>query len=186
LNDNIYENITDISHVQESYRINVPTALQALRIWTNWKYDPPEKPGDKPGKKIFPSGESFRASSTNPKHWTDFESALAAITPDVGMCLSMPLDGSIIGFDIDNCFDATTGAFVYWPDAPIQPKELAESMSGTWMYVTPSRTGLRIFITSDEPKPADCVFSYKDGQYEIYDRGRFFTVMPDLFHEVAG
>lgn len=115
-------------------------------------------------------------SSTNPETWTDFESAVEydsttrERTSGIGFVVSESDD--IIGIDIDDCRDPDSGEVL---------DEVADIFEhvGSYAEVSPSGTGLRIFVRGKWPEgignQTDLIAG--DGvTLEVYEWGRYLTV----------
>jgi putative DNA primase/helicase len=112
-----------------------------------------------------------RASSTDRATWASFGVAL-----DFARSLELPGIGFVVtahdpyvGIDLDKCRDASTGAIEPWASAIVD-------RFGSLTEITPTGTGLRIWITTHDGLLPDGVKGRRKGQIEIYAAGRFFTV----------
>jgi hypothetical protein len=127
--------------------VGLPPALQPLASetrWVLWKYETVK------GKKTKPPYQAQHpnkhASSTNPKTWCDFNTALAAYqagkAAGIGFCLYR---SSIAAFDLDDCRNASTGEL-----EPAAHKLIKRANS--YVEITPSGEGLRILLNSTAGK----------------------------------
>jgi hypothetical protein len=123
--------------------VGLPPALQPLAgetRWVLWKYKTVK------GKKTKPPYQARHpnqhASSTNPKTWCDFNTALAAYqagkAAGIGFCLYR---SSIAAFDLDDCRNASTGEL-----EPAAQRLIKRANS--YVEITPSGEGLRILLNS--------------------------------------
>jgi P4 family phage/plasmid primase-like protien len=165
---------------------NFPAELLAMPNWVCWKlrYDS-EHPAKR--KKIPYNPSTGRAaSSTDPTTWTSFQDAADAYRQikegysGLGFCF--PLDGSIVGIDLDNKAGPQLN-----PDV-MGIAEIAGLLKAlpTYTEISPSGTGLHLFL---RPRfsidieahrfPLPCGWGF-----EMYDKGRFFTVTGQAFYEL--
>lgn len=180
----------------------IPRALTDLPQWVLWRYAPNDK-RDNWTKTPLQARYALKnpplarnASSTKSKTWATFSDAYKAhqLHPPVGGDIAIPdeaagdpigHDGSdgiglvltpnngITGIDLDHCLDAE-GNPVAWA-VPV-----LERFADTYMEVSPSGTGLRIFALGGKPATT---YS-KRGDIEVYDGraangtqgGRYLTV----------
>jgi hypothetical protein len=123
--------------------LGLPTALAQFakeKRWVVWRWEITNK-----GKRTKPPYRADRpnekASSTNPKTWCDFDTALATYhagkADGVGLCL---FQSPLSAFDLDDCRDSTSGN--------IEPaaRRLIER-AHSYVEITVSGSGLRILLT---------------------------------------
>src|SRR5262249_5746690 len=123
--------------------LGLPTALTQFakeRRWVVWRWETTKK-----GKRTKPPYRADqpekKASSTNPKTWCDFDTALATYhagnADGVGLCL---FKSSLSAFDLDDCRNTASGN--------IEPaaRRLIDR-ANSYVEVTVSGTGLRILLT---------------------------------------
>ncbi|MSQ17762.1 MAG: hypothetical protein EXR54_09440 [Dehalococcoidia bacterium] len=146
----------------------IPDQLKAIPQWVLWRWK--QRPDQTTGKLKWtkppyqPNGN--QASSTDPSTWVPFDEALDAhqhggfdgigfvVTPELG----------IVGVDLDHCVNAQTGTTEPWAQAIVD-------RLGSYTEVTPSGTGLRVFLHAKLPPGGR-----KRGNVEMYDSGRYLTV----------
>ena len=145
----------------------IPDCLRQLPQWVCWKYV--ERDGRQTKCPIDPN-TGRGAGSTDPDTWASFEQAFAAcqshsfagfgfvFTPEAGFC----------GIDLDNCIEADTGKPKPWAS------RIVERMN-SYAEVSPSGAGVKIFIRGRKPGTR-CRKRHHDGEVEIYDSARFFTL----------
>jgi Virulence-associated protein E len=120
--------------------IPLPPALAPLQKenrWLVWKWenDKNGRPTKVPYKGYAPTA---KASTTEPRTWTDFDTAMNAYCAGEADGIGFALKGSSFGaFDIDDARDATTGEVHVWAQNLI-------TRCDSYCEVTPSGTGLRI------------------------------------------
>jgi hypothetical protein len=72
------------------------------------------------------------------------------------------------GVDLDDCVDPATGQLKPWG------QEIVTRLA-SYTEVSPSGNGVKVFLRAKKPGPR-CRKPYADGEVEIYDVNRFFTV----------
>ena len=99
---------TAIKTIQSPHLDAIPDELKARPRWMLWKYK--LQPGDtKPAKMPVSAVTGKAGSSTNPKTWTTFDAAAAALagTKPGSHGIAFVFDGDgVAGFDFDHCLDA--------------------------------------------------------------------------------
>ena len=123
--------------------VGLPDALKPLaaeRRWVVWKWEMVKGRRTKPP--YCAADPRRHASSTDPRTWGDYNTALAAYragkADGIGFCL---LDSSISALDLDDCRDATTGALEQAASELIK-------RANSYTEITPSGEGLRILLNS--------------------------------------
>ncbi len=153
----------------------VPACLRELPQWVAWKYV------DRAGKQTKAPINSHTgdfADSTDAATCSTFDQAREACERDVnlaGVGLVFTADDPYCGVDLDNCRDGESGKL---KSCAIELVERFDS----YTEVSPSGTGVKIFLKASKPG-CRCRKAYHDGEVEIYDRGRFFTVTGDRLQE---
>lgn len=150
-------------------RTLIPQELKDERRWVLWKY---EDRGGKPTKVPYTSG-GRRASVSNPDDWTSFDTA--SVFADMGLDyagIGFVLGDGFFGVDLDNCRNPETGAVAPWAKAIVDDV-------GSYVEVSPSRAGLKIFGRGEPPVAGRRIVD--DGAVEVYGAGRYFTVTGDQF-----
>ena len=154
---------------------NVPAALKEHPRWVTWKYV--ERDG-KPTKCPFNPKTGGAADSTDPATWATFDEALAAYQKDSldGVGFVFAADGDFAGVDLDDSIDPATGQLKAWA------RQVVERLN-SYTEVSPSGGGVKVFVRARKPG-ARCRKPYHDGEVEMYDSARFFTVtgrrLPDV------
>jgi putative DNA primase/helicase len=146
---------------------NIPDELIALPQWVLWRYE--ERDGEI--TKPLYTCQGYKASHSNPEHWSRFDYALKmaqrpGFADGIGFVFSP--DDPYCGIDLDDVWqsDADEGAAWAWA--------IIEQFSDTYMEASPSDTGMKIWcraklVRSKKSKIAN-------GAIEIYDQARYFTV----------
>ena len=129
--------------------------------WVVWRYE------TKDGRltKIPYTFYGIRASSTDPSTWDTYDT-VRAVSDKVGIVFKP--DQLLLGIDIDHCL--VDGIIVH------EQKETIEKFIGdanTYVEISPSGTGLHLFLITAEPL---VLISHKKAPYEIYSSGRYFTL----------
>ncbi len=147
---------------------HVPAGLRNHRQWVAWKYV--ERDGNQSKVPVNPHTGGL-ASSTNPATWSTFQEALDACQQHAGLAgvgFVFTPDDPYCGIDIDNCREPLNGNLQPWAT------QIVTQLS-SYTEVSPSGRGVKIFLKASKPG-SKCRTAYHDGEVEIYDRSRFFTV----------
>ena len=98
--------------------------------------------------KVPYSGRGNRASSTNARDWASFEDTLAAWTGYPGRYAGLGFvfapDDPFVGIDLDDCLDGD-GNLKRWAQG------IVERFSDTYIEISPSRQGLKIWAVGRLP-----------------------------------
>jgi hypothetical protein len=120
------------------------------------------------------------ASSTDPSTWTTFEQAVGAFGHSDyydGVGFVFTADDPFCGIDLDDCLDAGNSVASWAQEILRQFPSYTE--------VSPSGTGLKIFLRGRKPDGARCSARDIDpagvGGLELYDRARYFTVTGNVW-----
>ena len=128
--------------------------------WVNWRYEMVDGKQTKVPYAI--SGR--KASTTNPETWATYET-VKNVSDKVGIILKS--DQLLLGIDIDHCIKDRLITH--------EQKETIEhfiNQADTYMEVSPSETGLHIFLILTEPFSP---IAHKKAPYEVYSSGRYLT-----------
>jgi hypothetical protein len=153
--------------------IVVPDDLSERDQWVLWRY---EERNGKRTKVPYQLGRRY-ASSTDSRTWTSFE----AVTNErrrspnwyAGLGFVFSPDDPFCGIDLDASLDAE-GNVKPWA------RGIVERFSDTYMEISPSGRGLKIWARGSVPQNLPGVRT-GDGQIEIYDRARYFAVTGRVF-----
>jgi hypothetical protein len=122
--------------------------------------------------KVPYSARGHRASSTNPKDWAAFSNVVDVwrrhLDEYTGVGFVFSAADPFVGIDLDDCLD-TSGNPKAWAQGVI------ERFSDTYIEVSPSGLGLKIWTKGELPTNVPGA-RVGDGQIEMYDRSRYFTV----------
>jgi hypothetical protein len=110
------------------------------------------------------------ASSTDPNTWSDYTTALAAVKRYglAGVGFVFTSDDRYAGIDLDDCRTPETGEIAEWAQGIIAAID-------SYTEVSPSKTGVKIFLRGKLPEGAKHNTPYQTGSVEMYSQGRFFT-----------
>lgn len=152
---------------------NIPDSLKALHQWCVWRRI--QRDGGKLAKMPYqPNGKP--AKSNDAATWSTWEAALAAYQTGKYDGLGLFIDGDLTGIDLDHCIDAS--------GATPAAVEILERFGGTYIEVSPSGTGYRIFCHGKPQR------SGKNGGavkwVEVYATGspRYLTVTGNIVNPV--
>jgi primase-polymerase (primpol)-like protein len=119
----------------------------------------------------------YMASSTNPAHWSTFDSALAAWRRRprayAGLGFVFSEADPFCGIDLDDCLDRD-GLPKPWA------RGIIARFSDSYMETSPSGNGIKIWCRAQPARSIGGV-PVGDGQIEVYDRARFFAVTGQCF-----
>ena len=134
----------------------VPEELKQLNRWVTYRLYWDEKRG-KYDKKPFNARTGGMAQSNNAATWCDYETAIRVVHLYDG--LGFMLGDGIFGVDIDSVE----------LDDPVV-KEVITTLN-SYAEVSPSGRGIHVICKGSKPQGA-C----RKGNFECYEKGRFFTV----------
>jgi putative DNA primase/helicase len=146
----------------------VDERLRARPQWVVWRY---VTRGGKPTKVPFNARSGTMADSTKPETWSTFDEALAAYQrSDVfeGIGYVFAADDRYCGIDLDDCIDTETGEIKTWGVRFID-------LLASYAEISPSGTGVKVIVEASKPGPR-CKTAFEDGEVEMYDHDRFFTI----------
>jgi hypothetical protein len=136
-----------------------------------------------------------KAKSNDPATWTDFETARSAYEqsldtdrPFSGVGIVVETDNELVGVDLDGCLRTGNGS----ADG-LQPwaRRVLDVLPATYTEVTPSGTGLRLFLRGRLPEGVGnrkCLEGHvpsvpgpKRPELEWYTEGRYLTLTGQVF-----
>lgn len=147
----------------------VPHLLRDLPQWVCWRY---EARNGVETKVPVCARSGALASSMDSETWCTFDEALDAVArlscDGVGFVFAQ--GGGVCGIDLDGCIDGN-GRIA--PSA----QSIIDSLD-SYTEVSPSGTGVKVFLLGSKPQGARCRSKAVEGfrEIEVYDHGRFFTV----------
>jgi primase-polymerase (primpol)-like protein len=150
--------------------MSIPDDLTELDQWVLWRRER--------ATKVPYQVNGHPASSTNPRTWAPFETAdrawreCAVEWSGIGFVFSR--DDSFVGIDLDHCLTV---------DRLVKPwaSGIVRQFADTYMEVSPSGRGLKIWARGELPKNLGKVPT-GDGGVEMYSHSRYFTVTGDAFN----
>jgi primase-polymerase (primpol)-like protein len=147
---------------------NIPGELKDRRQWVGWKYETRDGKLTKIPKDPKTGHE---AKTNNPDTWASIQEALIATETykldGIGFVFSE--SDPYTGVDLDSCLNPDTGELQAWARRYI---DLFQS----YTEITPSGKGLHIIVKGKLPGKGR-----KKRNFEVYDKGRFFTFTGCLF-----
>jgi len=146
---------------------NVPLALRMLNQWVAWKRE--RRDGKWTKVPIRPSDGRTRASVDDPRTWGSFEQACNAPRDRVqGIGFVFTEDDPYCGLDFDGCIS---------DDGELHPAA-AEILAELNAYQerSPSQRGMHAIVEAILGSGRKTSKTPWGGDFEVYDRGRFFTV----------
>ncbi|MEG0896881.1 MAG: hypothetical protein RSF73_05005, partial [Ruthenibacterium sp.] len=141
---------------------NIPEELKKMPQWVCYK---------SPSKVPINPRTGSNAMSTNPDTWSDYNTAVEAVTRLGLSGVGFVLSNGVMGIDIDDCFDENTG------EISTLATDIVSTVS-SYTEISPSGTGLHILCFGK--KPGDACRN-RELSLEIYDGGRYFTVTGNIF-----
>jgi primase-polymerase (primpol)-like protein len=144
----------------------LPETLVDRDQWICWRS---QNRDGKPTKAPIIPGTTRFASTTDPDTWRSFATAREAVTTTsvAGLGFVFTADDPLVGIDLDDCRDPTTGDPTSWASRIIGELD-------SYTEVSPSGTGYHILVSGTLPEGRN-----RAGDLELYDRSRFFTVTGD-------
>ena len=151
----------------------IPAELRERDQWVVWKNE--RRAGGKWTKVPYRASDGrTKAAVDNPRTWGPFEQAIAVPPATVhGVGYVFSTEDPFTGADFDECVDRATGEL--HPTAGEALKRL-----GGYQELSPSSTGMHAIVEAelrgDRNRTGETPWG---GNFEVYDRGRFFTVTGD-------
>ena len=151
----------------------IPTELTARNQWVCWRYEERDGKRTKAPINARSNGRLTYAKSNAPETWASFDTAQTAcgIHPElagVGFCFA-PDDG-MTGIDLDHVFNPGTGELT--PNAA----EIVERFAGTYVEISPSGTGIRIFCYGKPRRSGKNVGKLKWLEVYAHPSSRYLTL----------
>lgn len=160
----------------------VPQFLKNINNWIRWRQEIGEN--GKPTKVPY-RADGHKAASTRSQDWTDYRTAVSGATIDSSQGVGFVVNGGIVGFDLDGCYDAKTDKVTPWAESIVDALD-------SYTEVTPSQTGLRVWVRGNLPG-TDKVFNLDPAvglgdkvKIEVFTDARYFTVTGQSFFEEPG
>jgi hypothetical protein len=149
----------------------IPSELKARTQWVAWRYELRVDNGKTKWTKIpIDAHTGLKASTTDPSTWSTFEDATtySESNPCDGLGYVFSDGDPYCGVDLDDAFEPESGSLKRWA------AKIVDAMA-TYMEISPSGTGLKLFLQGRK-KGDKCRKALEDGEVEIYDAGRYFTL----------
>ncbi|AMV35295.1 hypothetical protein VN12_24430 [Pirellula sp. SH-Sr6A] len=162
----------------EAIERNCPGCIRDRNQWVAWKY---VERGGKPTKAPLNPHNGSLASSTDASTWGTFAEAIEACRRNgslAGVGFVFTADDPYCGVDLDDSVEESTGQLKPWA------QQIVDRLD-SYTEISPSGSGLKVFIKANKPG-SRCRKAYEDGEVEIYDRDRFFTVTGNRLPSVPG
>ena len=154
--------------------LNIPASLKERNQWVLWRI----VQRDRPTKVPF-SVDGTPAKANDPATWTSFDVALARYQQGgyEGIGYEFTKDDPFVGIDLDGCRNPDSGVVSQWA------KEIITEF-GTYAEVSPSHTGVKLFVRGKLPFSSGRKVELKDlppigdkqPAIEVYEHGRYFAV----------
>ncbi len=113
-----------------------------------------------------------QASSTESSDWSTYEEAIKA-NKNIGIVFTP--EQNLLGIDIDHCL---TGNEITHEDKQLIAQLIIEA--DTYTEISPSNTGLHLFLKLSAPLP---LVANRHSNFECYTSGRYFTVTNNPYKE---
>ncbi len=148
--------------------LHVPDDLTERDQWVLWRYE--TRSGKSTKVPYEPSGT--RADSTDPRTWTTFQEAMTAWCRYrqryAGLGFVFAKEDPFAGVDLDDALDEQG-------DVKAWARGIVERFSDTYMEISPSGLGLKIWARGSLPSNLPGA-KVADGAIELYDHARYFAV----------
>ncbi len=149
---------------------NIPGELKQYPNWVCFRFEPdPSRP--KPKKVPINPRTGERAMSNNPETWSDYDTALKAASRFDGLGFMFG-NSPFFGVDLDKIEQELRG---YIDGEPGIVGEFIDTLQ-SYTELSPSGTGIHIICRGSLPPKGR-----RNGNVEMYESGRFFTVTGNLF-----
>jgi putative DNA primase/helicase len=150
----------------------IPSELRALPQWVCWRYEDRDGKPTKPPINPKSNGKLLYAKSNDPATWSDFDTACAAATRLRlgGVGLNLSESDNLTGLDLDHVLDPETLEL-----DPLAVEVLAR-FAGTYVEVSPSGAGLRIWCYGKAARSGKCDGSRKWLEVYTHPSNRYLTV----------
>lgn len=152
----------------------IPQYLKEYGQFCNWKYE--LRKGNQT-KVPYTPGTTLKANVNNPATFTDYDTAASATGYDG---IGVRVCDRLVGIDLDHCI--VDGNLFPWA------QEIVDRFSATYIEISPSGTGIRIFCLLPDDFTYDTKTYYiKKGNVEVYIPGhtnRFLTVTGNAITDV--
>lgn len=145
----------------------IPRRMLEAQRWIRWRRGD-KVPIDPFTDRPFEEGSGWQ---TDPARWTGYEDASKG-----DRLVGFLLGDGFIGIDLDDC--VVSGVPAQWV------RDLVRAL-GSYAEISPSGTGVKIFLQGTRPEGAKTVRKCDAWQWEIYGRDRYFTVTGNKLPEAS-
>ena len=145
-----------------------PIALLESAQWVAWKLA--ERHGKRTKIPVNPR-TGGNAAADNPATWDTYEAAMRAVSRFdlAGVGYVFTDTDPFSGVDLDDCRNPETGEIQQWA------WEIIHELN-SYAEVSPSKTGVKIWVRGKLAPGARNRTTYQNGEVEMYSRKRYFTV----------
>jgi len=162
------------SELTEQIDSSVPSLLKSLPQWVIWRY---QQVAGKEKPKKPPFQVTGRAAGVDdPRTWSGYWQAIAALDTGNYQGVGFMLRGGIVAIDLDNCLMEVDGVRRITKTA----KKIFD-LAHSYTEVSPSGKGLHIFLRGHLPpvngQPQD---GMRCGHSEMYEARRYITITGQL------
>ncbi len=141
----------------------IPQTLKDKKRWLCWSG------GARDGKETkipYTPGTTSLGSSTNPKTWREFSTAIADVEKGRRDGIGYVLGDGVVGVELDNVRNPSTG------ELTPQAKAIITALN-SYTEISPSRRGIHILCWSSETLPGRAIDPAGSG---VYSEARYFTM----------
>jgi putative DNA primase/helicase len=151
------------AQLKDAYMITDTQNIRDLKQWVCWRYE--ERDG-KPTKVPYGPLTREKADSTDPETWASYEEAVSSHREHGydGIGFVFTPEDELCGIDLDGCLDPETGEIEGWA------QDIIEELD-SYAEISPRGTGVHVLVRGTLPPGRN-----RKGQFEAYDRARYFTV----------
>ena len=151
---------------------SAPVELTQLPQWVCWHYVDRNGTRTKPPIDAKSNGKLLPAKSNDPSTWSDFATAVASAERLnlSGIGLALAENDGLTGLDLDHVFDPATGEL-----DPLACEVLTR-FAGTYIEVSPSGNGLRIWCYGKPARSGKCAGKVKWLEVYSHPSSRYLTV----------
>lgn len=153
----------------------IPAALSERSQWVLWKWVKAEsnKDGVRLWAKIPHRITGAKAKPNDATTWAPFHRIKIAFEANQqfdGVGYVFAADDPFTGIDLDSAIDLSTGALKPWAAKIVTDFD-------TFTDISPTNTGAKLFVAGKKPAGVSgCKRPFHDGEIEVYDHCRFYTV----------
>ena len=145
--------------------------------WLVYKKESVTKGKNKGGiTKVPYQPNGYKARPTDPKTWTTYNNAKAAMETGKfdGIGYALTADEGYICIDLDHCVNPETGDIDQWA---MEILDIVQKAGGTYSESSPSRTGIHLWGRGRLPDNKGINQPMKNGhKIEMYNHGHYMTV----------